>query len=151
MKSNSYIINRQQLLRMVWELHECGFEKLRVIPSMSPSGAHWRCKFIASKKDISFTASNWICNFEDESIRGKIKQTPKELADLFLKENLDFLEQCKGDNKEYVKWFAEMVENLNEDELPYAFTDYFPPSDFWRTTDGNEIKTLPNEKDYYLI
>lgn len=144
------MINRQKLLFMVRELHERGFEKLRIIPSISPSGTHWRCKFITGARDISFTASNWIYNFEGENKQKKIKQTPKELADLFLKENSDFLEQCKGDNKEYVKWFAEMVDNLNEGELPYAFDDYFPPSDFWKTTDGNEIKTLLNEKVYYL-
>jgi hypothetical protein len=41
------------------------------------------------------------------------------------KENLEFIEDCKGENEEYVKWYGEMVDNLEKGELPYAFADYF--------------------------
>jgi hypothetical protein len=43
------------------------------------------------------------------------------LANLFIKENLEFIEDCKGKNEEYVKWYGEMVDNLEKGELPYAF------------------------------
>jgi hypothetical protein len=46
------------------------------------------------------------------------------LANLFIKENLEFIEDCKGKNEEYVKWYGEMVDNLEKIELPYAFSDY---------------------------
>jgi hypothetical protein len=36
------------------------------------------------------------------------------LANLFIKENLEFIEDCKGKNEEYVKWYGEMVDNLEK-------------------------------------
>jgi hypothetical protein len=150
MDSSFYITNRQKLLFTVKELHKRGFGKLRIIPSLSPSGMSWRCRFIAETKENVLIASTWICNHEKENSLEEIKLTPQELANLFIRENLEFIEDCKGENKEYVKWYGEMVENLGEGELPYAFADYFSPTDFWKTSKGNEIKTLPNEKEFYF-
>ena len=150
MDSNFYMTNRQKLLFMVKELHKQGFGRLRIIPSLSPSGLYWRCSFIDETNNNHFIASGWICKHEKENSQEEIKLTPQELADLFMKENSDFIEHCKGRNEEYVKWYDKMVESLKKDELPYAFADYFPPTDFWKTSEGNEIKTLPNEKEYYF-
>jgi hypothetical protein len=150
MDNSFYITNRQKLLFMVKELHKHGFGKLRIIPSLSPSGMSWRCSFIAKTKNNSLIASSWIYNYEKENSLEEIELTYQELANLFIKQNLDFIEDCKGEDEEYVKWYGEMVDNLAEGELPYAFDDYFSPTDFWKTSKGNEIKTLPNEKEYYL-
>jgi hypothetical protein len=35
------------------------------------------------------------------------------------------LKIVKVKNEEYVKWYGEMVDNLEKGELPYAFADYF--------------------------
>jgi len=149
MDSSFYITNRQKLLFMVKELHKDGFGKLRIIPSLSPSGMSWRCNFIADTKHNDLIASSWLYNHEKENSLEEIKLAPQELAGLFIKENPEFIEDCKGENEEYVKWYGEMVENLEEDELPYAFADYFSPTDFWKTSKGNEIKILPKENEYY--
>ncbi len=145
---NYYMINRQKLLFMVRELHKLGFEKLRVVPSISPSGLNWRCEFVSETEKIA--VSNWVDELEGNNSQ-EIKFTPKELADLFEKKNFDFLEKCKGANKQYVKWYAEMLQTLKQGELPYAFdsSDYFMATDYWLTSDDNKINTLPNEKDYY--
>jgi hypothetical protein len=135
---------------MVKELHKRGLGKLRIIPSLSPSGMSWRCRFIAETKENDLIASTWMGNHEKENSLEEIKLTPQELANLFIKENLEFIEDCKGKNEEYVKWYGEMVDNLEKGELPYAFADYFSPTDFWKTSKGNEIKTLPNEKEFYF-
>jgi hypothetical protein len=137
-----YNKNRQKLLFMVQELHKRGFERLRVVPSLSPSGMSWRCEFVSNSR-IPFTASNWITKFEEAE--EKIKYTPQKLADIFSEENFDFLKECEGDNKEYVEWYSAMIESLREGELPYAFADYFSPTDFWQTSNGNKIKILPGE------
>ncbi len=150
MNSNYYMKNRQKLLFMVKELHSRGFGKLRVIPSLSPSKLSWRCSFIDERKANEVTASNWLSHFETENTLDEIKMTPLELADKFINENLDFMEHCTGENEIYVKWYQEMVDNLEESELPYAFADYFSPTNFWKTSKGNEIKTLANEKEYYF-
>ena len=38
-----------------------------------------------------------------------------------------------------------MIGILQEGELPYAYDDYFSPTDYWKTTLGNEIKILSDE------
>ncbi len=139
--NNFYNINRQKLLFMVEELHKRGFENLRIIPSLSPSGIHWRCKFVNGKKNKCY----WLYPLSEENSE-EIKQTTSELADLFIKERNNFIETCKGENKEYTKWFSEMLCSLDVGELPYAFSDYFSSTNFWKTSKGREIKTLRNEK-----
>jgi predicted nucleic-acid-binding Zn-ribbon protein len=149
MDNNFYMANQQKLLFMVEELHKRGFGKLRTIPSLSPSGMHWRCSFIDDTKKFDFIASNWIYKHENENSREEIKLTTHELADLFVKENAEFIEHCKGENEEYTEWYSKMLEQLTKDELPYAFADWEMPKGVWRTSGGNEIKTLPNEDNYY--
>lgn len=135
---------------MVEELHKRGFGKLRIIPSLAPSGMYWRCSFIDESKENNFIASNWIHDHEKENSREEIKLTMQELADLFIKENLEFIEHCKGKNEEYTKWYSKMLEQLKKDELPYAFADWEMPKGVWRTSEDNEIETLPNEEKYYF-
>lgn len=132
---------------MVQELHRRGFEKLRIIPSMSPSGMNWRCRFVAETKEISFSATNWINNHEFKFREADVQLTVNEWADLFLVENQKFLKQCKGINEEYVHWYTDMLESLNETELPYEFADWSIPKGFWKTTKGNKIKMLPSDEN----
>ena len=149
MENNYYMTNRQKLLFMAKELHKRGYEKLRVIPSLSPSGLSWRCSFIDGTRDNSVIASCWIYQHEKEGSKEEIALSSKELADLFVRENAGFIKQCKGENKEYVKWYSDMVDNLEKNELPYAFSDYFFAKDMWETSEGNRINTLSNEYKYY--
>ena len=101
----------------------------------------WRCSYfvIFGNKKESIIVSNWIKIEEMNSI--------EELSDLLEKENINFFSKCRGKSNDYVLWFSEMLSILKEDELPYAYTDYFLPTDYWETTLGNEIKILPNEKN----
>ena len=49
---------------------------------------------------------------------------------IFLKENFFFLQSCKGENKKYTMWFSYMLAELNDEELPYAFNNYYNDRDF---------------------
>ena len=151
MNDNFYMTNRQKLLFMVQELHKRGFGKLRVIPSLAPSGLYWRCSFVDETKMNDIIASNWIIKHENENSKEEVKLTTQELADLFVEDYIEFITNCKGLNEEYVKWYSEMLKQLNKDELPYAFADWELPKGVWITSKGNEIKTLPNEEIYYDI
>ncbi|MFT4154119.1 hypothetical protein [Parafilimonas sp.] len=150
MDDRFYMTNRQKLLFMVEELHNRGFGKLRVIPSLSPSGVHWRCSFIDETKEHRCIASNWIYGYEKEKSGEEIKLTTQELADLFVKENFEFIEHCKGENEAYTKWYSSILAQLKKGELPYAFADWEMPKGIWRTSEGNDIKTLPGEEKYYF-
>jgi len=133
----------QKILFVARELHKRGYEKLRVEPSISPTGLAWRCSFFVIVEEIkkSIIVSSWIGKlFMDEN--NKIEQSLQELTDLFEIEYKDFLLLCKGENCEYVKWYSEMLEKLQEGELPYAYSDYFSPTDFWKTSLKNKIQIL---------
>ena len=150
MNESYYMINMQKLLYIVKELYNRGFEKLRVIPSVAPSGLHWRCSFLSGNDSERRTiiTSNWIQDFYN--VQEKIEFSIGELTDMFEKEHFDFLILCKGENKDYVDWYSDMLLKLKEGELPYAYSDYSSPGYFWETTQGQKIYTLPNEKQNYM-
>ena len=142
-----YMINRHKLLLMAKELHKRGYGNLRVVPSLSPSGTSWRCGFVDKLTKKELTASTWIYGVEKN---GLISLTANEMADIFIKENWEFLELCKGEDETYTTWYSEMITQLEEDELPYAFADFFSPCEFWKTSKGKEIETLAGEIKYYV-
>jgi hypothetical protein len=49
---------------MVGELHELGFQRLRVSPGMAPTGMHWRCT-ITSVDNIQPRHGALIVNWDD--------------------------------------------------------------------------------------
>ncbi len=149
MEDNFYMSNRQKLLFAVRELHLRGFGKLRVIPSLSPSGLSWRCIFVAEASGRRCIASTWLSRHEEQNSKAELERTIPELADLFAEENADFVEHCKGENEEYTEWYSKMLERLTDGELPYAFADWPIPKGIWKTSKDQEIPTLPDEEKYY--
>ena len=143
---NIYQINMQKLLHVASELHKRGYEKLRVVPSVAPTGLAWRCSFVA-EPDNGIVTSTWLSEYS--SNEREIEYSIIDLTELFEREHLRFLESCKGKSKDYVEWYQNMLSHLEEDELPYAFAEYFSPTDYWKTTNGQKIETLPNEKRFY--
>ena len=141
----------QKLLFVAKELHNQGYQNLKVIPSLSPSGLYWRCSFVINN-DVTkemILVSNWIQ--EEFQIQEKeIELSLKDLTNFFAEKHYDFLKKCGGENKAYRDWFVNMVQNLKTEELPYAFSDYFSPTNYWKTSLDNEIPILPNDNlDYF--
>ena len=134
----------QKLLFVVKELHSRGYEKLRIVPSLSPSGLSWRCSFVVKSGSQlkSIIASNWLQDVMNVS--SKNEYSIEELTDMFAREHQHFLAHCKGKNKEYVEWYSKMLLTLTEEELPYAFADFFPPTDDWKTSKLQKIHTFTN-------
>lgn len=145
-----YMKNRHKLLLMAEELHKRGYGELRVVPSLSPSGVYWRCSFVDKTTRTEIATAEWIFDLEEGRKCKELNLTPGEMADIFIKENWEFAALCKGKDEQYTKWYSGMVSQLEEDELPYAFADYFSPCGFWETSKRKEIETLPGEERYYL-
>lgn len=149
MSKNSYMSNMQKLLFVAKELHNRGFHDIRVIPSLSPSGLSWRCTILinAGFNNISINASKWIQQFFDDDENANLSIS--QLVDRFIEEHQASLKECRADNTEYVGWYASMLHQLIEGELPYAFSDYFSSDDYWETSEGRQIETLPGESRFY--
>lgn len=150
MEPNFYMLNMKKLLFIVQELHHRGFEKLRVIPSLSNTGLAWRCSFICTD-DIekeNITASTWIQS--ELKIDQEDDKSIEDLANLFERYHPEFVFKCKGKNTDYKKWFSQMLRDLHPEELPYAFSDYFGPTNYWQTSQDHKIYTLPDEERYYF-
>ena len=151
METNFYMLNHQKVLFVARELHKRGFENLRIVPSLSPSGLSWRCSFITivNREEMNVFASLWLqSNYEYQN--KEIELNIEELTDNFMKKERNFLENCRGKNEEYVKWFGNILQKLEPEELPYAFADYFSPTSYWKTSLGNQIDTIPGEEKYYF-
>lgn len=151
MEPNFYMLNFQKILYVAGNLHKKGYQNLRIVPSLSPSGLSWRCSFVTYKEGriINVNASTWLQEFYELNDK-EIELTIEELTNLFIEKENAFLQNCKGKNEEYVKWFDSVLQNLKEEELPYAYADYFSPTSFWKTSLGNEIPTLPGDEKYYF-
>lgn len=149
MDEKGYALEMQKLLFVVKELHSRGYEKLRIVPSLSPSGLSWRCSFVvkSGSQFKSIIASNWLQDVMNVS--SKNEYSIEELTGIFAREHQHFLKYCKGGNKEYTEWYSKMLLTLTEGELPYAFSDFFPPTDYWETSKQQKIPTLPNEMLFY--
>ena len=140
MKTNYYNTNMQKLLYIAQELHHRGFENLYVIPSISPSGCHWRCCFNNSNKkhDQRVIGSNWLnrlCDIAEQEITHSII----ELTDLFEQQHLDFLNLCKDKNPMYIEWYSKTLNILTHGELPYIHSDYRHEKEYWITTNNQKI------------
>ena len=149
MELNFYMVNMQKLLFIGQELHHRGYENLRVIPSLSNTGLAWRCSFISTDDDEkeSIPASTWIQNVL--KIGEESEESIKDLTNLMVRDYPEFFKKCLGENSLYKEWFSQMLNSLEKDELPYAFADYFGPTNYWKTSNDNKIATLPNEEQYY--
>ena len=140
------MLNLKKVLFIAEALHQKGYENLKVIPSLSPSGVYWRCSFVPANKNQEFDVivSNWLSNFADIS-ENEIPLTIKELTYRFIEEHKEFLVKCIGKNEEYINWFKNVMEILDLEELPYAFSDYFGPTTYWQTSLGKRIYLSASE------
>lgn len=147
MEIDFYIINMQKCLHLARELHLRGFEQLRVFPHVSPSGTAWRCDFESEKYGENVAVSSWMYGKIKDFEKSKITTSIKDLANQFESEFSELMRMSSFRNTEYVKWYKEMLEQLEQDELPYALDDYWHATEYWKTTKGKKIPLPPNSNE----
>lgn len=136
---SAYIYRR--ILLMVGDLHGRGYERLRISPSMSPSGMAWRCS-ITPASNISAsngaTLVDWDClaahytsgvgadyfGWDDAA-----DLTPVEMATLFIARFPEIVASAKGEDPAYAHWYQEMLRMTDPDLLPIAYADWDAPED----------------------
>ena len=65
-----------------------------------------------------------------------------EIVKRFEEDHNQFFLGIESEDEYYSQWFSEMLKQLEEGELPYAFSDYYNDPDYWQTNTGKKIKTL---------
>ena len=130
-----------RVLRLVHELHKQGFQLLRIVPGMSPSGCHWRCtltpKFnILRSHGAMFSDSDrLVANYttgQDNEYFGwtDAKQDDvKELAVKFAARFPEILNASLGDAWVYAGWYVRMLGYAEREMFPISYSDCGEQSD----------------------
>jgi hypothetical protein len=117
-----------QILRMVIELHNRGYESLYLFSGMSPSGMNWRYEIGV------MTDGEWpsIPPITQDSIDRASQDTPwsraphsvSDLADRFEAHFEARLGEAKVPNPSYTQWFHSLVNTLRADQILDFYADY---------------------------
>ncbi len=136
----------RRILEGVQVLHERGFQGIRILPGMSPSGMYWRVS-IAERSNFEIEhghlglrdwdrAINYSTGAGVDFARGSVTPTtsPGEVADLILAE----LPGVRAvEDEEYVVWYAGLMRLVESSAdptaaLPIAYDEYFDDRDSWK-------------------
>ena len=122
---------------MVHELHKRGYQRLRIMPGLSPSGLHWRCNVTpasnilrehgAKAVDVDFPSANYTSamgnryfDWEDAE-----QATARDLADRFVERFPQVAAMGIGRDWEYVGWYVEMLAHAERGALPISYADWY--------------------------
>jgi len=146
-----------RVLSMVRCLHEAGYQKLRIVPGMSPSGFWWRCLILPSadvlasngalcREDADWSAAyssaheNSFFGWEDAK-----DDSASELAAKFMQRFPGIVLHGKGRDWAYAGWYLEMLGYAHEGGFPVAYDTFMDdiPEGFMKLTDGRTCLPLP--------
>ena len=128
-----------KLLRMVAELHQRGYQRLRIAPGLAPASPDWRCGIVpAGRMDPTHGAREQTGNLlaarystsEDYHYFGWNdggKMTVPEMAESFVRTFAGVGEQAVGPDPVYANWFLSVIHTAEAGALPIAFSDGYPP------------------------
>jgi hypothetical protein len=146
----------QRILLMVHELHKLGYQRLRIVPGMSPSGVHWRCSIthagnvlqthgaMAKQSDremARYSSANGNAYFGWGDAR---QDTAQQLASKFLTRCSDIAEKGRGIDWPYVGWYVQMLGMAEKGIFPVAYADWYGTADVrWLPTTAGLESGLP--------
>lgn len=124
-----------RVLSMVHELHKLGFQRLRIVPGMAPSGAAWRCT-ITHRGNIlrSHGALAGVWQHDAPTYSSAMgneyfgwsdahRDTARVLAHKFLGRFPDHASPGRGEDFEYAGWFCTVLAAAERGVLPVAYDD----------------------------
>ena len=131
----------RNVLLLVEELHTRGYERLRISPGMSPSGAYWRCS-ITHIGNISRHNGAMIASFDADAAfyttgqeaayfgwEDAAQDTVSQLADKFIERFPEICAKGKGSDTNYATWYRDMLSLTEPNGFPVAYADYDLPED----------------------
>lgn len=137
-----------EIIMIVHELHQRGYEQLRLYSGMSPNGCSWRW-YIYPKvlmKDNTFERQvGWIpFDCPSGSTGDAFTENGRKTitADEFVKEYNNYVSLARGEDEEYVKWFETIVRHAKDKDFPIAFSEYFDAKQ-WKFSSGEQLTYPP--------
>jgi hypothetical protein len=125
-----------RVLALVGELHKRGYQRLRVMPFMSPSGGYWRCwigpveffyrNYGAILKGEPDTIARYTTGETNEYFGWKDAQTDdaRSLADKFLDRFRLLADTGQGWDYQYAGWYQRLLGLAEAGWLPVVLRDY---------------------------
>lgn len=142
-----------RILQGVRTLHERGYDRIRVLPGMSPSGVYWRVTIATvdntdpgggrSVSDyeaaVTYTTGS-LTEFAGSEVT--VTTSPEVVADIILSALPRIVPTA--DDPAYVAWYAGLVQLVERTgELPIAYAEYFDSTEGWEVGWGGDIR-YPN-------
>jgi len=146
-----------RVLRMVHELHKRGYQRLRIVPGIAPSGLFWRVsinpitnilrrngaldrEFI--ERAARYTSADENNYFDWTDARS---DTARQLADKFVDRFADLTREGQGSDWAYAGWYVEMLGVAETGALPISYEEYWtdPPEGMMRTTNDQVLLPAP--------
>lgn len=125
-----------RMIEMTHELHVLGYQKIRIFPSISPSGCHWRLEWVP---DYSFSSAVTPPKYLDERETARYSSgagwqpfewqnvesfSALEMAQQFLHQFPELARAGKGDDWAYAGWLTKLLGEVRQGKLPYFLADW---------------------------
>ena len=136
------------LVLIVYELHQRGYEQLRLFGGMSPNGMAWRWniypKCLMDKPEYEWydDCPPFECPHGSAGCP-KSDVDYKKAADVLLDNNRALFEKGKRPDKNYARWFKQLAEHALRGDFPVAFGEYFSNRRNWKFFPSEEPLKLP--------
>jgi O-acetyl-ADP-ribose deacetylase len=140
-----------RILQGVRVLHQRGYQGIRILPGISPSGMHWRVA-ITTADNLSDAGGYLDLRHWDRAVtyttgtgaefagtRVRVTSSPNEVADI-VHAAMPYPQTADPD-PEYARWYDELICLVEQhDALPVAYADYFDAGDGWEIGWGSGIR-----------
>lgn len=137
-----------EIIMLVHELHQMGYEQLRLKSGLSPSGMYWRWHIYPKV----FLGDNNLYECKGDgmlfhTLHGSTGQGMPERgehidADYILRHHSDIIRMAKCEDKEYAEWFLTLVNHAMDGDFPISYSDYYDATE-WLFLKSNENLRYP--------
>jgi hypothetical protein len=146
-----YNYSAYEVILFVHELHKKGYEQLRLVSGISPSGLSWR--WMVFPKVFMIMGNSFEHNCDGVPFKylhgstGEGYPVNREVysADDFIKGNEWYIELAKGSDQNYVKWFDNVFSHAQLNDFPIAFEER-SSAEQWRFMSREKLSYPPFEE-----
>lgn len=144
----------RRVLLMVHELHKRGYQRLRIVPGMAPSGCYWRCGITpitnilvthgAMPRDYD-ACIHYSTSMDNEYFgwTDARQDTARELATKFIERFPEVVKAGAGSDWTYAGWYVEMLGFAERGRFPVAYADWYGEAPPYLASDDERELPFP--------